>query len=270
MHNIYLGTGKHLFQTWIDENLLTDNQLIKIDKMIRSFHMPADSGRIPSNIKSSHGSFTVSQWRNWITVYSPIVLKGFLPADHLQCWLLFVRACCLLYSCFVRQSEINSADLYLLNFCKHFEQLYPHACTPNLHLHIKDSFLDYGPPHAFWCFAFEQFNGVLGSFHTNKKAIEEQLMRKFCQNQVAHDIAAQCDDDVSSYFPHAFTKQCITEVSDSALLTLKLGTAPLDGSLRFDNASLVVLLSPFKNCITDSVLLQHLIVCTAFYTLSSG
>lgn len=118
MHNMYLGTAKHLFQIWIDENLLTNNQLIKIDKMIRSFHMPADSGRIPSNIKSSHGSFTASQWRNWITVYSPIVLKGFLPADHLQCWLLFVRACCLLSSRIVRRSDIDCADLYLLNFCK--------------------------------------------------------------------------------------------------------------------------------------------------------
>ena len=75
---------------------------------------------------------------------------------------------------------------------------------------------------------------------------------------MAHDIASQCDDDVSSYFSHTFTKQCVTKVSDSALLTFKLGTVPLDGSLRFDNAGLVVLLSPFKNCIVDSVLLRHL------------
>ena len=96
MHNMYLGTGKHLFQTWIDEKLLINSQLTQIDNMIKLFRMPADSGRIPSNIMSSYGSFTASQWKNWITVYSPIILKGFLPVDHLQCWLLFVRSCCLL------------------------------------------------------------------------------------------------------------------------------------------------------------------------------
>ena len=34
--------------------------------------------------------------RIWTTVISPIVLKGILPAEDLNCWLLFVNACQLL------------------------------------------------------------------------------------------------------------------------------------------------------------------------------
>ena len=249
MRNMYLGTGKHLFQTWIDEKLLTNNQLTQVDSTVKLFRIPANSGRIPSNIMSSYGSFTASQWRNWITVYSPIVLKDILPAEHLQCWLLFVRACSLLSSRIIKESDIVCADLYLLNFCRQFEQLYPHSCTPNLHLHLhlKECFLNYGPLHVVWCFPFERFNGVLGSYPTNKKAIEVQLLTKFCHYQMVHDIALQCDDDdVSSLFPDTFHKQSCTTISDSALLTFKLATASLDGTLTFNNVGLVVPLLPLK------------------------
>ncbi len=43
--------------------------------------------------------------------------------------------------------------------------------TPNMHLHchIVDSIKDFGPAHAFWCYAFERYNGILESVHTNKE-----------------------------------------------------------------------------------------------------
>ena len=44
-------------------------------------------------------------------------------------------------------------------------------------------FLDYGPADAFWLFAFERLNGILGSVSTNHQAIEVQFMRKFLSTQ---------------------------------------------------------------------------------------
>ena len=55
-------------------------------------------------------------------------------------------------------------------------------------MHLKQTFLDYGPPHATWCFAFERYNGILGSYHTNKCEIEPQVMKKFSLNQVSQFI----------------------------------------------------------------------------------
>ena len=73
-----------------------------------------------------------------------------------------------------------------------FEQLYggQDLATPNmqLHGHIKECLLDYGPFHAFWCFSFERFNGILGSFHTNNRSIESQLMRRFLMQTKAKDF----------------------------------------------------------------------------------
>ena len=64
------------------------------------------------------------------------------------------------------------------------------SSTPNMHLHIhlKDSLLDYGPVYAFWLFAFECFNGILGAYSSNNKNIEVQIMRKFIDQQKAKDL----------------------------------------------------------------------------------
>lgn len=78
-----------------------------------------------------------------------------------------------------------------MKFCTMFEKLYGQdLVTPNMHLHghIKECLLDYGPFHAFWCFSFERFNGILGSFHTNNRLIEIQLMRKFLMQSKVKDF----------------------------------------------------------------------------------
>ena len=57
-------------------------------------------------------------------------------------------------------------------------------CTFNmhLHLHLKQMLLDFGPANATCCYAFEKFIGFLGSYYTNHKAIEPQIMQQFSQH----------------------------------------------------------------------------------------
>ena len=71
----------------------------------------------------------------------------------------------------------------------------------HLHLHLKQTYLDFGPPHATWCYAFERFNGVLGSYFTNNKTIELQIMRKFTQHQMilSSDCAENADTDIFQF-----------------------------------------------------------------------
>lgn len=142
------------------------------------------------------------------------MLKTVLASEHLQCWLLYVRACNILCARFIKKSDVDSADLYLLQFCRKCETLYGQdACTANfhLHLHLKQSFLDFGPSHAFWCFAFERFNGILGSYHTNNRAIELQLMRRFCREQSSRQL--ELPHEVMSFFPK-YCKQNAPHSSD--------------------------------------------------------
>ena len=54
--------------------------------------------------------------------------------------------------------------------------------TPNMYCHPRQCLEDYGPSHMFWCFYFEQYNGVLRLMPNNNKAIEVQLMKRFLRD----------------------------------------------------------------------------------------
>ena len=81
----------------------------------------------------------------------------------------------------------------------------PLICT-FIYMHLKDTLMDFGPPHASWCFAFERYNGVLGSFHTNKKEIEAQIMCKFSQNQGIHTLDITSNEIFHTLLPISYQK----------------------------------------------------------------
>ena len=203
MHNLFLGTGKHVMRVWVEMNIISQEALGTMESQLKSFRVPPEIGRIPSHL--AFNGFTADQCRSWITIFSPIVLKGVIPDNYLCCWLLFVKACSILSSQVLSQEDINSADLFLLHFCKSFEQLCGGKyCTPNMHahLHLRDCIEWFGPLHSFWCYSFERFNGMLGMYHTNMRAIESQLMRKFVQDQKIQSLQQQ--EDFSNVFKTVF------------------------------------------------------------------
>ena len=75
MHNLFLGTGKHVFNLWISDNLISKEELVEIDNNSEPFIVPNNIGRLPTHISSNHGSFTAAS------------------SNHYQGWLLYVRTC---------------------------------------------------------------------------------------------------------------------------------------------------------------------------------
>lgn len=260
MHNLYLGTGKHAFRVWVSQNILTNENLVEIDRKARCFQVPAGVGRLPTNISSNYGGFKADQWKTWITVYSPILLKGILPNDHLQCWLLFVRACIILGQRTIKTTDISTADLLLLNYCKRFEELYGEDhCTMNLHLHLhlKDNMLDFGPSHAFWCFPFERCNGILGSYSTNMKAVEVQFMRKFMTSQSVKGLSMFVDEELCSLLPNDIVSHPVPALADSvAIKLLNMSNCSISSFSCMEN--IVELLPPLRECVFPAESLEQL------------
>ena len=192
MHNLLLGTAKHALTVWIANGLITQSDLALIQEKTEKIKFPYDTGRVPTKIGSSFSGFTADQWRLWTISLSPVVLKGIIPDNHLRCWLLFVQCCSLLCRRVISVRAVEEAHTYLVQFCRKFEHLYgEHNCTPNMHLHmhLKSCLLDYGPVYAFWCFPFERFNGKLNSYHTNKRSVEVQIMKKFIKDQNVRNVS---------------------------------------------------------------------------------
>ena len=118
MHNLYLGTAKHMLQIWIDRGIISKGDMQTIQKFVDSVQTPQHVGRIPFKISSSFAGFTADQYKNWTNIYSLMVLKDILPTEHLECWRHFVLASRLLCEMVISSDEIELADAMLLRFCR--------------------------------------------------------------------------------------------------------------------------------------------------------
>ena len=89
MHNLCLETGKHVMKVWVENGIITKKDFSKLEQGVANILTPRSVGRIPKKIGSGFSGFTTNQWKNWITIFSPVALKEILPSDHLRCWLLY-------------------------------------------------------------------------------------------------------------------------------------------------------------------------------------
>ena len=197
MHNLLLGTAKHMVELWKNLGLLTDKDFVTIQERVDSFTALSDVGRIPTKISSAFSGFTAEQWKNFTVFFSLFALKGILPPSHYNCWHLFVKATYLFCRRTITRDQIEEADTYIMMFCNRFRDLYhQRACTINMHLHghLMECIKNYGPVYSFWLFAFERLNGIMGSYHTNGHNISLQFARRF----FASNEFAPCN------WPHEF------------------------------------------------------------------
>ena len=192
MHNLFLGTAKHILNIWKSEDLLDEQKFSMIEENFEKIEAASDVGKLPTKVLSAYNKFTADELKNWVLLFSLFALKDVLQGSYLQGWRDFVLACRLLCSRVITEEDITLADLLLLRFCRSFERLYGNErVTPNMHLHghLKECLIDYGPVYSFWLFSFERYNGILGSLPTNKRTIEKQLMRRFLRGIFCHSVS---------------------------------------------------------------------------------
>ncbi len=134
------------------------------------------------------------------------------------------------------------------------------SCTPNMHLHLhfKEYLLDYGPAHSFWCFSFERYNGILGSYQTNRKSIEVQILRKFVRKQTLQSATVHADNQLLSLLLPTQGQSSSTSItnlctgSEDTLTSLNMSCSSLDSIQSFDNNGVISLLPPLHHNVFSS------------------
>lgn len=167
MHNLFLGTAKNVIILWKNHKILSEANLSAIQEKVSSLSVPARIGRLLGKIASGFAGFTAEQWMAWTIIFSPYVLKDFLPKEHYDMWCMFSLSCSLFCRPFI---QLMKADELIMKFCKCFEQVFgKEYVTPNMHLHahLRECIEDVRPVFSFWCFSFERYNGILESFQKN-------------------------------------------------------------------------------------------------------
>ena len=82
-------------EVWLKQKIILPLHFSKISHSVARIQCPRDIGRLPIKITSSFSGFTADQWKTWVPIFSPVVLKGIPPTEHtcMHCWLIFVKAC---------------------------------------------------------------------------------------------------------------------------------------------------------------------------------
>ena len=104
--------------------------------------------------------------------------------------------------------------MLLLKFRTQFERFYGRKevrINMRLHCHLKECIENYGPVYSFWCFAFERYNGILGSTSSNNRSIEIQLMRKFLCEQFVFNVSLP--EEHSETFTASFNRYQTSQLS---------------------------------------------------------
>ena len=181
MHNMLLGSAKHIFTVWISEGIPDDDKIKRIDTAINEMTVPSEVGRVTKSM-FLYKTMKAAEWKNWVVVFSLYSLKKVLSKRHYNLWQLFVRASNIFINSSITMEEVNLGHELIVMYCKQFQAIYgSRYCTPNMHMHthIKSCILEFGPTYGFWCFSFERYNFILGSYSTNNHALTITLMKKF-------------------------------------------------------------------------------------------
>ena len=182
MHNLYLGTAKKIFAIWVDKEILTPDKMATIQERIQNMKAPSENLRLPHGIGKNWSNLNAHEWKEWVLVFSLYALRGLIPHEHMKMWQTFVLACEKVTKPLVSKDEATTANLLFMKFGKLVQSTLGRqyvTCNMHLHGHLADCIYNFGSIYAFWLFAFERYNGILGSIPTNRKGIEVQLMKKF-------------------------------------------------------------------------------------------
>ncbi|EJD50001.1 hypothetical protein AURDEDRAFT_45885, partial [Auricularia subglabra TFB-10046 SS5] len=133
----------------------------------------------PSNVGSSkHGKLSANHWRVFCAVHcvvSLIRLWGLLPLENryykaLGNFIYLVKAVDLATRRSTSRERCQAYLKIITYYLRNLQTLYPSvSITPNHHLstHLPEFLLRFGPPHSWWAFPFERYNGILQRFTTN-------------------------------------------------------------------------------------------------------
>ena len=91
-----------------------------------------------------------------------------------------------------------------------------------LHCPLAESVLNFGPTYSFWCFSYERYNGILGSYSTNNHSINAQDMRNVLyQSLEIHVYVLDCDI-ISDEYKERIMSNLDSHFSNASTGSLKL------------------------------------------------
>ncbi|KAI6001766.1 hypothetical protein EDD15DRAFT_2158234, partial [Pisolithus albus] len=209
---------------------------------INRLHIPSWVTPAPRRAGSArHGKISADQYQTLFTVNLPFTLGrlwGTKEPDSAE-YKMFANFMDLVSAVKLAMKHTMTADhiskyrFYMKRYLQTLVDLYPGLCLSPTHhicLHLADLFENFGPAHAWRCFPFERYNGMLQQIPTNGKhsELEQTMLRRFCMGQHLRALIS------SEFLPHDATSLLVD--FDRIFQTNLRGTL-FNDILAFDGSS---------------------------------
>ncbi|RXW11541.1 hypothetical protein EST38_g14314 [Candolleomyces aberdarensis] len=155
--------------------------LKEIRKDIEQLNLPSwhsTSHRYPG--EKRWGKLTAAQWRTFCIVNLPVTLvrlwgsapSGSVEQSRLQNFMHLVTAVKFASMYNLNEERISKYEYHMHTYLTSLRRLYPGVTiTPYQHLslHFGEQLRNFGPVHAWRCFAYERYNHILQGIPTNQR-----------------------------------------------------------------------------------------------------
>jgi len=208
MHCALLGVTKQFMNIWTDgANRFQEFHLnaSMIDPILMSVCPPDEIHRLPRTM-TDRAFWKASEYRNFLLVYSPIVLMNALPKKYFFHWMLFVNGVSLLCSKNVTVQMLATSRDCLTKFVLSAATLYGEEIVSyNIHIltHLPDAVAYWGPLWSNSAFVFEGIIGFLKACYHGTQHVPKQLFNTFCiwrNVQQLSILFSDANDDVKYMF----------------------------------------------------------------------
>ncbi|KIK15242.1 hypothetical protein PISMIDRAFT_115463, partial [Pisolithus microcarpus 441] len=176
-------------------------------------HIPSWVAPVPRKAGSTrHGKLSADQYQTLFTVNLPFTLGrlwGTKEPDSVE-YKMFANFMDLVSAVKLATRRTMTADciskyrFHMKRYLRTLLDLYPGLCLSPTHhicLHLADLLENFGLVHAWRCFPFERYNGMLQQIPTNGKhgELEQTMLHRFCMGQQLRALMS------SEFLPHNAT-----------------------------------------------------------------
>ncbi|GET04500.1 hypothetical protein GLOIN_2v1644898 [Rhizophagus clarus] len=151
--------------------------------------MPNDIGRPPRDIHKYHNGYKAVEWRNWIILFSLLLLREYLEKRYLsKRWSNIVKAVKLCLEPVISEDQVDDVQQLLIKFLDYYKrEYYQHdnqglaACQINFHylLHVANCIKYCGPSWTHWQFLMERVCGILQPLVKSRLNLYSNLSNTF-------------------------------------------------------------------------------------------
>jgi hypothetical protein len=239
MHCALLGVTRQFLNLWTDRCNHSKPFFIKytsrIDDVLKDVKPPDDIHRLPRSV-TDRKFWKAAEYRNFLLIYSPIVLMHVLPLRFYKHWLLFVNGIRLLLELSISFSKLQQSKKCLMKFVTLVSELYgDEQVSYNVHilLHLPDAVADWGPLWSQSAFAYEDAIGKLKRLYHGTQRIPKQIFKYFSVSRslkAFSPLLFNSSHDVVQLFKQFSSSHCF--VSDATKVGCFVGLGrPVPGVL---------------------------------------